>query len=462
MLVHFLWFSLLFFSSQIKGEEKDIDIIKSPPPLPPPPLPPPPILNQIQRSPFKPSVAVIVGIVTTIFSITFLILLYIKHCKRGSFNNNNHHHNNNVYGSSFLAAPGSGGSRKNSGIDRIVIESLPIFKFGSLSGHKDGLECAVCLNKFESAEFLKLLPQCKHAFHVECVDTWLDAHSTCPLCRHRVHPEDIVFIQGDATNILHHHLDETEAKDVNYEKLEMGNIPRRVSARHSSPGEIGRRRSTAYSSTSKANKEGISTRRSLDSIRSLSLPKKKIINFINNNSKSDQEEELLVGARKDGLLLTAEEKQRRLGHRIIVSGAGSDGKPNTDHRWSEVNPSDLLYLRSEMIISDSRRLSGGSSSSRPSDSQTGDGEEGINGGDNKRRCSRSKQKQRNGRSVINSRSVSEITGLRRTRQYNNSICERQEERKAGVLSRWLAWTSDFQSHSRSQHALSRSPSPLPL
>lgn len=467
MLLHFHWFSLLLFSSQIKGEENAIHMIKSPPPLPPPP----PILNQMQRSPFKPSVAVIVGIVTTIFSITFLVLLYIKHCKRGNFNNN--HNNNNVYGSSSLAAPGSGGSRrKNSGIDRIVIESLPVFQFGSLRGQKDGLECAVCLNKFGSAEFLKLLPQCKHAFHVECVDTWLDAHSTCPLCRHRVHPEDILFIHGDTNNLLRHHLDETEAEaeveDVNGgDKLEMGNIPRRVSG--SSAGEIGRRRSSLQivtetsSSTLETNNDGerISTRRSLDSSRSLSLPKRKMINIVNNNSKSDQEE-LLAGARKDGLLLTAEEKQRRLGHRIIVSDAESGIRADTNHRWSEVNPSDLLYLRSEMIISDSRRFSG--RSSRPSDSQTGEGEEGIDegGGDNKRRCSRHKQKQRSGRSVINSRSVSEITGLRRTRLNNSNICERQEERKAGVVSRWLAWTSDFQSHSRSRHALSRSSSSLPL
>nr|CAD1827590.1 unnamed protein product [Ananas comosus var. bracteatus] len=34
-------------------------------------------------SPFRPSVAVIVGVLTTMFSLTFLLLLYAKHCKRG-------------------------------------------------------------------------------------------------------------------------------------------------------------------------------------------------------------------------------------------------------------------------------------------------------------------------------------------------------------------------------------------
>lgn len=50
-------------------------------------------------------------------------------------------------------------------------------------GVKDPFDCAVCLCEFEAEDKLRLLPKCSHAFHVECIDTWLLSHSTCPLCR---------------------------------------------------------------------------------------------------------------------------------------------------------------------------------------------------------------------------------------------------------------------------------------
>ncbi|XP_021742843.1 E3 ubiquitin-protein ligase ATL6-like [Chenopodium quinoa] len=44
-------------------------------------------------------------------------------------------------------------------------------------------ECVVCLGVFEENEMLRLLPKCGHVFHVDCIDTWLRSHATCPFCR---------------------------------------------------------------------------------------------------------------------------------------------------------------------------------------------------------------------------------------------------------------------------------------
>ncbi|KAF2285247.1 hypothetical protein GH714_039101 [Hevea brasiliensis] len=90
-----------------------------------------------------------------------------------------------------------------SGIDKTVIESLPFFRFSSLKGSKDGLECVVCLSKFEDVEVLRLLPKCKHAFHINCVDQWLEKHSSCPLCRCKVSAEDpTIFTYSNSMRFL--------------------------------------------------------------------------------------------------------------------------------------------------------------------------------------------------------------------------------------------------------------------
>ncbi|KAF7092717.1 hypothetical protein CFC21_095175 [Triticum aestivum] len=45
------------------------------------------------------------------------------------------------------------------------------------------MDCAVCLGQVEAGEKLRRLPKCAHLFHADCVHAWLQAHSTCPMCR---------------------------------------------------------------------------------------------------------------------------------------------------------------------------------------------------------------------------------------------------------------------------------------
>ncbi|XP_019185211.1 PREDICTED: RING-H2 finger protein ATL46 [Ipomoea nil] len=72
----------------------------------------------------------------------------------------------------------------DSGVDQAFIDALPVFIYREIvGGSKEPFDCAVCLSEFVEKDKLRLLPMCGHAFHINCIDTWLLTNSTCPLCR---------------------------------------------------------------------------------------------------------------------------------------------------------------------------------------------------------------------------------------------------------------------------------------
>ncbi|KAB5545340.1 hypothetical protein DKX38_013452 [Salix brachista] len=78
-------------------------------------------------------------------------------------------------------------SHATRGLEETVINSLPVFVY-SRKTHQDSIECAVCLSEFEENERGRILLNCNHSFHTECIDMWFHSHSTCPLCRSPVEP----------------------------------------------------------------------------------------------------------------------------------------------------------------------------------------------------------------------------------------------------------------------------------
>ncbi|KAI3519748.1 hypothetical protein L1887_08963 [Cichorium endivia] len=72
------------------------------------------------------------------------------------------------------------------GLDSAVIDSLPItlhHRLSTSSATAGESECCICLGEFDDGEKVKVLPNCCHTYHCECVDKWLTTHSSCPICR---------------------------------------------------------------------------------------------------------------------------------------------------------------------------------------------------------------------------------------------------------------------------------------
>ena len=49
------------------------------------------------------------------------------------------------------------------------------------------MECCICLNVLKEGGKVKVLPECEHVYHLECVQMWLSANPSCPLCRSSLH-----------------------------------------------------------------------------------------------------------------------------------------------------------------------------------------------------------------------------------------------------------------------------------
>nr|XP_043630282.1 NEP1-interacting protein 2-like [Erigeron canadensis] len=47
-------------------------------------------------------------------------------------------------------------------------------------------DCVICLQSFKNKEEGRELPNCRHVFHLACIDEWLIRNGSCPVCRRDV------------------------------------------------------------------------------------------------------------------------------------------------------------------------------------------------------------------------------------------------------------------------------------
>ncbi|XP_058082069.1 E3 ubiquitin ligase BIG BROTHER-related-like [Magnolia sinica] len=81
-----------------------------------------------------------------------------------------------------LTALGEVVGSERRGLEMDAIASLPssTYKFQPMS-NESFTQCVICQIDYEEGESLVVLP-CKHPYHSECINKWLQINRVCPIC----------------------------------------------------------------------------------------------------------------------------------------------------------------------------------------------------------------------------------------------------------------------------------------
>ncbi|CAM0945984.1 unnamed protein product [Alopecurus aequalis] len=106
--------------------------------------------------------------------------------------------------SALLALTVTSGQARAPGCACVLPANVPVPPaFAYVGGKQEAtasfLMCSVCLEDVQGGETVRELPACKHIFHVECVDMWLQSHRTCPMCRSVIKPPIMLTVKAVMT-----------------------------------------------------------------------------------------------------------------------------------------------------------------------------------------------------------------------------------------------------------------------
>ncbi|KAE9617925.1 putative transcription factor C2H2 family [Lupinus albus] len=144
---------------------------------------------------FSPLIVAVIGILTSTFILVTYYTIISRFCKNrinDPINSQMEHNHEDGMNNELVQVSSSA-----SGLDETLIKSITVCKYKKNSVLVDGSDCSVCLSEFVENESLRLLPTCNHAFHLPCIDPWLKSHSSCPLCRSNIDPN-----QRDCSSVL--------------------------------------------------------------------------------------------------------------------------------------------------------------------------------------------------------------------------------------------------------------------
>ncbi|KAJ3692703.1 hypothetical protein LUZ60_011798 [Juncus effusus] len=88
------------------------------------------------------------------------------------------------------------------GLERVIISAIPTIKYKKQSSLSTDEQCTICLEEYQDKEILRIMPKCGHKYHLDCIDVWLESHSTCPICRVSLYDSFQDNIVNDPVNSL--------------------------------------------------------------------------------------------------------------------------------------------------------------------------------------------------------------------------------------------------------------------
>ncbi|GAB2300646.1 hypothetical protein Dimus_034681 [Dionaea muscipula] len=128
---------------------------------------------------FTPLAIAIGGIISSSLAVVLYHAILLKYCHRGHHRQQHgllhgiHHHHRN-------------GRSLEIGLSRDELKTIPVLFFSERMKEvfrMDLNDCVICLGRLEKGDIIRWLPNCRHAFHLPCIDNWLHGHVSCPICR---------------------------------------------------------------------------------------------------------------------------------------------------------------------------------------------------------------------------------------------------------------------------------------
>ncbi|XP_020203095.1 RING-H2 finger protein ATL1 [Cajanus cajan] len=154
---------------------------------------PPPIPHTATHSSLTNFPLIEILLIGMVVSSLFLLLYYmlvLKCCLNWHHGHHARLFSRSWYGAEDPSAPyPTASDSEPRGLEEAVIKLIPVIHYKPEEegytefGERASSECAVCLSEFQQDEKLRVLPNCSHVFHIDCIDVWLHNNAHCPLCR---------------------------------------------------------------------------------------------------------------------------------------------------------------------------------------------------------------------------------------------------------------------------------------